>query len=251
MRQIIIAGNWKMNLSLPEGLNYLQDFETLINGKTFENKSIYIFPPYTHLKSFMDSRIDERIKIGAQNCHQEVSGAFTGEISAPIINSLGCKSVIIGHSERRKYFNETSEVLLKKIEIALHYGLEVFFCCGELLEQRKSGSHFKIVEKQLSETIFKLSEEDLKNLIIAYEPVWAIGTGETASPQQAQEMHEHIRNLLKSKFNDQLASNIHILYGGSVKPSNSKELFDQKDIDGGLIGGASLNPNDFFQILSA
>jgi len=192
-----------------------------------------------------------KIEVVAQNMHQAKNGAFTGEISADMLKNIGIKSVILGHSERRSYFGETDAILSEKVNTTLKNNMEAIFCFGELLEDRSSENHFKVVESQLKNGLFHLEASAWKNIVLAYEPVWAIGTGETASPQQAQEMHAFIRAIIKEKYNETLANNVSILYGGSVKPSNAEEIFSKPDVDGGLIGGAALNAQDFIAIIKA
>ena len=252
MRKKILAANWKMNKALQEGvklaIEIIQELNTLNDG----TKLVIICPPFIHLNHIAELLKDkENYKAGAQNCHHEVSGAFTGEVSAKMISSTGVDFVIIGHSERRQYFKETNGQLAKKVLLALENGLEPIFCCGETLKERKANDHKKIVEKQLSESLFHLNENQMRSTVIAYEPVWAIGTGEVASPRQAQEMHQHIREVISQRFGAEIAKEISILYGGSVKPNNAKEIFAQKDVDGGLIGGASLIASDFAAIYEA
>ena len=251
MRKTVVAGNWKMNVTLPEGQSFISDLKKYLAENKPRQVEVMIFPTFPLLPVLLHEAESSGIIIGAQNCHHEAKGAFTGEVSAAIIRSSGVKWVIAGHSERRKYFNEGNDLLASKIDMAFHYGLNVVYCCGETIEERKAGNHKEIIRKQISEGLFHLTSEDLKNLIIAYEPVWAIGTGETASPAQAQEMHEFIRGLIREKYGEETAEEIHILYGGSVKPENAGELFSRKDIDGGLIGGASLKTEDFTQIITA
>ena len=199
-----------------------------------------------------DLLTQESVNEGAtQNMHQAKNGAFTGEISAAMLNDVGVKSVILGHSERRSYFGEDDQILTEKVASALENNLEIIFCFGESLQDRKSENHFKVVESQLKNVVLSLSASSWKHIVLAYEPVWAIGTGETASPEQAQEMHAYIRSLLVSTYGSTVAENVSILYGGSVKPTNAKEIFSKEDVDGGLIGGASLKASDFTGIISA
>ncbi len=247
MRKQIVAGNWKMNTNYPEALD-------LITAIVKESKNIpeevalYVAPPFVHLSDAYKILKESTIKLGAQNCSWENSGAYTGEVSASMLKSVGCSFVILGHSERRKYFNEDGAVLTKKVGQALDNHLQPVFCCGEQLEERESGKQEEVVEKQLEEVVFTLSKEQFQKIIIAYEPVWAIGTGRTASPEQAQEMHAFIRKLVAKKYGEDIAGDLSILYGGSCKPGNAKELFAQEDVDGGLIGGASLKADDFIAI---
>ena len=252
MRKLIVAGNWKMNTGIEEGTKLASEINTYLSSKNLpSNKRVIISPPYTHLYPISKIINPSLITLGAQNCACTENGAYTGEISAQMLQELGVKLVIIGHSERRQYFNETSEILLKKIKLALKYGLEIIFCVGEALKERENKTYFDVIESQIKETLFNLSENEIKKIIIAYEPVWAIGTGKTATPEEAQEMHEFIRKLIKSKFGEQISEEISILYGGSCKPGNAKEIFGKKDVDGGLIGGASLKAQDFEKIIEA
>lgn len=249
MRKKIVAGNWKMNLDLSETEFLITELkEYLPNEPVVE---IILAPPFTNLYSVFSAFRETPVKIAAQNMHQEDSGAFTGEISAKMLKSVGAKCVILGHSERREYFGETNAMLAQKTDTALKNEMTVIFCVGELLEHRRKHTHFHQVEKQLKEALFHLETEAWKNIIIAYEPVWAIGTGETASPEQAQEMHAFIRKILASRYGDKISETVSILYGGSVKPTNAQNIFSQKDVDGGLIGGASLKGADFAEIVMA
>jgi triosephosphate isomerase len=252
MRLPIVAGNWKMNTGIEEGTKLAEDINKYLSSKTLpENKKVIIAPPFTHL--FPVSRVIDPSKIilAAQNCASTENGAFTGEVSAKMLQEIGVKTVILGHSERRLYFKEDSETLLKKVKIALKYNLDIIFCVGESLEQRENNKHFDVIKEQISETVLKLNKDEFKKVIIAYEPVWAIGTGKTATPDQAQEIHEFIRNQIKEKFDENVANDTTILYGGSCKPSNAKEIFSKKDVDGGLIGGAALKCDDFSKIIDA
>ncbi len=251
MRQKIIAGNWKMNMTLPEGSNFLHDLKSNLQDVSTSGISVIILPSYPFIPTLADESAGTVIEIGGQNCHQEVNGAYTGEVSAPMLKSAGASYVVIGHSERRQYFQEKGEVLAQKIDIAQHYGLTPIYCCGETLDERNRGESEKVVKEQFSGEVLHLSENNFKNLIIAYEPVWAIGTGENASPEQAQEMHASIRNLIKQNYGESTSESIAIIYGGSVKPQNAGDLFSLRDVDGGLIGGASLNPANFTEILKS
>jgi triosephosphate isomerase (TIM) len=251
MRKKIVAANWKMNLTLEEGKKLVDDI--LVNLPTLtETRRVVIGAPFIHLQQTA-SQLDEyeHIYAGGQNCHSEVSGAYTGEISAAMLHSAGVHYVIIGHSERRQYFKEDDATLVKKIEQALANNLEVIFCCGESLEVRDAGKHFELVEKQIQAALFNFSDEQLAKIAIAYEPIWAIGTGRTASSQQAQDMHAQIRSVIKSKYGEQVAADTTILYGGSCNASNAAELFACPDVDGGLIGGASLKADSFLAIVNA
>ncbi len=251
MRQTIIAGNWKMNMTLPEGSSFMHDFKPKCEASNLEEKKVIIIPPFPLVPKLAGEASGSPVYIGGQNCHQENKGAYTGEVSAPMLKSAGADYVIIGHSERRQYFQEKGELLAHKIDMARHYGLTPIYCCGETLQERNRGDSEKVVKEQLSAEIFHLSEDAVQELIIGYEPVWAIGTGETATPAQAQEMHSTIRQLIEKKYKNTTADNSHIIYGGSVKPGNAGDLFAQPDVDGGLIGGASLNPDNLIEILKA
>ena len=212
---------------------------------------VIVAPSYTHLDQSIQMLKGTQISVAAQNMNAASSGAFTGEVSAAMLKSIGVNSVIIGHSERRSLYHESDEILNNKVKSAIESDMEIIFCFGEELDDRKSGQQFEIINKQLSSTLFNMSELDWKKIVLAYEPVWAIGTGETASPSQAQEMHAYIRKIISNRYNDNLANNVSILYGGSVKPSNVKEIFKGSDVNGGLIGGASLNADDFMAIVNA
>ena len=246
MRKNIVAGNWKMNKTFPEGLELIQ--QILNQADTLKDVDLIVVPPFILTAEASKILKESNIKLGAQNCSKHNEGAYTGEISARMIKSTGAEFVIIGHSERRKYFKETNEIINEKIKLALESGLKTIVCCGEVLEQRESEEHFQIVNKQIKEMFEGINAESFKNIIIAYEPVWAIGTGKTATPDQAQEMHSFIREKIKNSYGSQVANDLSILYGGSCKPSNAKELFTNPDVDGGLIGGASLKANDFIEI---
>ena len=247
-RKKIVAGNWKMN-------NGLQETEILINELLAETNhsgcEVMVAPSFVSLKTAIDSLIDNDIEVVSQNVHQSNDGAYTGEVSAKMLSSIGIKTTIIGHSERREYFSETHEILKNKVDISLQNSIKIIFCFGEELKDRKTNNHFNIISNQISESLFHLSSSDWNNIILAYEPIWAIGTGETASSDQVQEMHSFIRNFIAQKYSDELAQKISILYGGSVKPNNAKEIFSMIDVDGGLIGGASLKSKDFFSIVNS
>lgn len=248
MRKQIVAGNWKMNKTLNGGLELCNSINKLV-GET--NKEVIVAAPYIHLASLVSTCANTPIKIAAQNCHQEISGAYTGEVSASMLSDIGVTYVILGHSERRAYNGEDNALLAKKVDAALAQGLKVIYCCGETLAERNSNGHFDLVSNQITEGLFHLDSAKLEQVVVAYEPVWAIGTGETATSAQAQEMHAHIRKTLADKYGNELAMNTSILYGGSCKPSNAVELFSQEDVDGGLIGGASLKAEDFVSIIKA
>ena len=248
MRKQIVAGNWKMN-------NDLAQTEALITALKNQTKTtdaeVMIAPTATNLWQAYNSLKDSKIEVIAQNMHFAENGAYTGEISASMLKSIGVNTVILGHSERREYFNETDELLAKKVDAALAKGMRVIFCFGEELADRKAGKEEVVVGSQIKNALFHLAPADFQNIILAYEPVWAIGTGETASPEQAQDMHAFIRKTLADKYGNDIADEVSILYGGSVKPANAEEIFSKPDVDGGLIGGASLNADDFFAIVNA
>ena len=248
-RRQIVAGNWKMNTTIAEGTTLVGQ---IANGHRSSDVLTILAVPFTHIFA-LQKRISVKSKIilAAQNCHHKNSGAFTGEISASMLASMKVPYVIIGHSERREYNHEDNSLLALKLRTALDSGIKVIFCCGEGLEIRKAGTHINHVKVQLVEALFQLDAKEMKNIVIAYEPIWAIGTGETASPAQAQEMHAAIRLMLLKKYGKRVAENTSILYGGSVKGNNAKELFSQPDVDGGLVGGASLNGEEFVQIINS
>ena len=252
MRKNIVAGNWKMHKTLTESQALTTEIRGVIRDEYRSNNAEIIICP-TNLAIASISKLVEGsgIKVGAQNCHFETQGAFTGEVSANMLVAAGATHVIIGHSERRQYFNENNELLSKKNKASLAAGLTVLYCVGETLQERESDTHWGIIEAQITEGLAGLNSSDMERMVIAYEPVWAIGTGKTASADQAQEVHAFIRNLLDTRFGAAVAENVSILYGGSVKPDNAKELFAMNDIDGGLIGGASLKARDFFDIVQA
>ncbi|MBW7868464.1 MAG: triose-phosphate isomerase [Brumimicrobium sp.] len=245
MRKKIVAGNWKMNLTYEEALELHSAIEASLSNITCE---VYHFVPSIYLKSIIDQK--KQVQVGAQNAHPQPKGAFTGEVSMQQIKTLGSSAVLIGHSERRLLFNETDIFLKEKVDAAIQNQLTVFFCCGESLQQREQDAHEEVIAHQLNNSLFHLSESDFKNIIIAYEPIWAIGTGKTATSEQANAMHKHIRNLIQHKYSLETAEATTILYGGSCNPTNAQELFSKSDIDGGLIGGASLKSNDFLSIIS-
>ena len=250
MRKNIVAGNWKMNKTLQEGLELAKGIEATLAGKT-PNCDVIIGTPFIHLASVVDAIDTNKIGVAAENCADKASGAYTGEVSAQMVASTGAKYVILGHSERRAYYHETPEILKEKTILALANGLTPIFCIGEVLEEREAGKHFDVVKAQIEESLFNLSAEDFGKIILAYEPVWAIGTGKTATAEQAQEMHAFIRKTIADKYGNEVAENCSILYGGSCKPSNAKELFANKDVDGGLIGGAALEVDSFMGIINA
>ena len=248
MRKKIVAGNWKMNNNKSETAELIQALKSLSFSTDVR---VMIAPAFTHLAQAEELTQGGRIEVLAQNMNANDSGAFTGEISAKMLHSIGINKVILGHSERRAYYNETDAGLKQKVKKALTYDMEVVFCFGEELDQRKAGSHFEVVQSQLETVLFDLNSTEWSNIILAYEPVWAIGTGETASPEQAQDIHAFIRGLIASKYDEDLAHDISILYGGSIKPANASAIFSQPDVDGGLIGGASLNAEDFIAIIQS
>src|SRR5680860_159935 len=248
MRSKIVAGNWKMNKNLAETEALLTELAAKLPDTQAE---VMVAPTFVSLQSAVKQLESSTIEVIAQNMHFAESGAYTGEISADMLLDIDIDTVIIGHSERRAYFGETDEILAKKVKMALKKNMRVMFCFGEELEDRKSENHFKVVESQLKNTLFSLDASAWTNIILAYEPVWAIGTGETASPEQAQEMHAFIRKTITEAYDTAIANNVSILYGGSVKPANAEEIFSKPDVDGGLIGGASLVADDFVAIIKA
>lgn len=250
MRTKVIAGNWKMFMNLSESVELISGIKNLLSNKEIKSKVI-IAPPYTNLETANTLIKDSIINLAAQNMYFENQGAFTGEISASMLKSVGCKYVILGHSERRTIFKESDELINKKIIQALNNDLLPIFCIGETLEERENNETFEVVKRQIENGLTSVSEESLNKIIIAYEPVWAIGTGKTATPAQAQEVHEYIRKLIAQLYSNQAAEELIIQYGGSVKPENAKELLHQKDIDGALVGGACLKADSFVQIIEA
>lgn len=250
MRKKIVAGNWKMNTTLQEGVQLAKDVNDAL--KNYDAKcDVIIAVPFTHLAPVSDVIDHSKLGLGAENCADHIKGAYTGEVSAPMVASTGAKYVILGHSERRQYYGETSETLKEKVKLALANGLTPIFCIGEVLEERENGTYNEVVKAQIEEALFDLSAEDFSKLILAYEPVWAIGTGKTATDEQAEDMHAHIRKVIADKYGNEVAENTSILYGGSCKPSNAKALFAKPDVDGGLIGGASLDAASFMGIVEA
>ncbi|MDJ0644926.1 MAG: triose-phosphate isomerase [Flavobacteriaceae bacterium] len=251
MRKKIVAGNWKMNLNKEASLALVNGISDGLPGLS-DMVRVIVAPPFVNIPYIQDaSNRNARVEVAAQNMHFAESGAYTGEVAADMLQAIGINTVILGHSERREYFKEDAHLLTKKVEQALEHKMEVIFCFGEKLEDRQGGNHFDIVREQLSDSLFHLNDVDWDNIILAYEPVWAIGTGETASPEQAQEMHAFIRNLIEQHYDDEVADRVSILYGGSVKPANAKEIFSKPDVDGGLIGGASLKTEDFLAIINS
>jgi len=250
MRKKIVAGNWKMNKTYEEGLSLFSEVVNMVKDEVRGNQEVIVCTPFIHLSSVAKlSQGVSNVKIGSQNIHQAESGAYTGEISASQVKSVGAEYTILGHSERRAYFGETDELLAEKVNAALKYDLKPIFCIGETKEERESGKFFDIIKNQLDRGVFHLSKEAFANIVLAYEPVWAIGTGLTASPEQAQEVHAFIRQAIADKYDAETAESTTILYGGSCNPSNAATLFAQQDIDGGLIGGASLKSRDFLEIV--
>ena len=251
MRKQIVAGNWKMNKNIQESIQLANEVVANVQDLTLNNTRVIVTPTFVNLTEVVRATDGSAVEVAAQNMHQAKSGAFTGEISAEMLTSIGLKTVILGHSERREYFGETDAILAEKVNAALENNLEVIFCFGEVLEDRKSDNHFNVVESQIKNGLFHLEASAWENIVLAYEPVWAIGTGETASPEQAQEMHAFIRKIVADKYTTEVAENVSILYGGSVKPSNAKEIFSKEDVDGGLIGGAALNAEDFIALVKS
>ena len=248
MRKNIVAGNWKMNNDLAQTESLIADLKK--QSKT-TNAEVMVAPTFTNLYKAFEALQETDIEVVAQNMHFAENGAYTGEISASMLKSVGVETVILGHSERREYFNETDELLAKKVDAALANEMRVIFCFGEELADRKAGNEENIVGNQIKNALFHLKAWDYKNIVLAYEPVWAIGTGETASPEQAQDMHAFIRKTIADQYGYEIANDVSILYGGSVKPANAVEIFSKPDVDGGLIGGAALNADDFFAIVNA
>ncbi len=249
MRKKIVAGNWKMHLTLPEALELAGGLKADIS--IHENVEVIVAPSFPFLHPVCEILKGSSIGVAAQNMHWAESGAFTGEVSASMLLSVGVDKVILGHSERRRYFGENEEVLQKKIKVALNNDMQVIYCVGETLSDREAGIHFDIVQRQITDVLSGLSQAEWKHMVIAYEPVWAIGTGRTATPGQAQEMHKFIRQTVAETTGEEVAQGLRILYGGSVKPANAAEIFARPDVDGGLIGGASLKAEDFLSIIQA
>lgn len=250
MRKNIVAGNWKMNTTVPEGVKLASEVNAALAGIT-PKCDVVIGVPFTHLTAVKAVIDIEKLGLAAENCADHVKGAYTGEVSAAMVASTGANYVILGHSERRQYYGETAETLKEKTGLALENGLTPIFCIGEVLEERENGTYFDVIKAQIVDSLFHLSAEDFGKIVLAYEPVWAIGTGKTATADQAQEIHAFIRGLLTEKYGAQVADDCTILYGGSCKPSNAKELFEKPDVDGGLIGGAALDAESFMGIVTA
>ena len=248
MRKKIVAGNWKMNNNKSETTDLIESLKKLIFSSQVR---VMISPAFTHLAQAKEMTTESHLEVAAQNMNASKSGAFTGEISASMLQSIGVNLVILGHSERRAYYNESDLALKDKVTAALKNDMEVIFCFGEQLSDRKSNNHFDVVKSQLSSALFDLNSKAWSKIILAYEPVWAIGTGETATPDQAQEMHAYIRSIIAKKYDQSLADAVSILYGGSVKPANASAIFSQRDVDGGLIGGAALKADDFYAIVQS
>lgn len=249
MRKNIVAGNWKMNLDYEQGLSLFSEIVNMVKDEVVGNQEVVVCSPAIHLHSLRQLTNSNKVSVGAQNIYQAESGAYTGEVSAAQVRSTGAEYVILGHSERRAYFDETDEVLAEKVNVALKNSLKPIFCIGETKDQREAGEFFNVIQEQLEKGVFHLSASEFAKVVLAYEPVWAIGTGLTASPEQAQEVHAFIRNSIAKAYTDEVAEATTILYGGSCNPTNAKELFSQTDIDGGLIGGASLKSRDFLDIV--
>jgi triosephosphate isomerase (TIM) len=252
MRKKIVAGNWKMNMDYTSGMSLFSEVLNMVNDEVKGDQEVVVCPPFLYIHSLVQlAKNNAKIRVGAQNCHQESSGAFTGEISAGMLQSVGAKYVILGHSERRQYYGENNQTLVPKVKAVLNAGLKPIFCIGETLEERNGNVHFDLIKTQLEEGVFHLTSEEFSNVVIAYEPVWAIGTGVTATSEQAQEIHAFIRKEIAAKYGAQVADDTTILYGGSCNSKNAAELFSQTDIDGGLIGGASLKSRDFTDIVKS
>ena len=249
MPETIVAGNWKMNMTLPEAESFLMDLKANLPQDATRQVRVITLPPFPLLAPMADQIRGTGIHVGAQNCHQANSGAYTGEVSAPMLTSVGAEYVIIGHSERRQYFEEGGSLIGHKIDMAMHYGLTPIYCCGETQEQRDNGHSEKVVQEQIKEELCHLDKAELKQVVIGYEPVWAIGTGKNATPEDAEAMHKAIRRYITKQYDDTTAEEIPIIYGGSVKPGNARDLFSRPNINGGLIGGASLNPDNFIEII--
>lgn len=252
MRKKIVAGNWKMNKTADEAKALLSEVVNMVKDEVTADVTVVLCPPAVYLTTFRQYiPAGGRVALGAQNCHEKASGAYTGEISAPMLQSIGIEYVILGHSERRQYFSETNAQLAEKVNIALENGLTPIFCCGESRDLRENGDYNGFVKDQLTDSLFHLSAESFARVVIAYEPIWAIGTGLTASSAQAQDMHFEIRQHIAGQYGDEIAQNTTILYGGSANAGNAAELFAQPDVDGGLIGGASLKSREFTNVVKA
>lgn len=250
MRKKIVAGNWKMNTTLQEGISLAKEINASLEADK-PNCEVVVCTPFIHLASVAGVLNADLVKLGAENCADKEKGAYTGEVSAAMVKSTGAEYVILGHSERRAYYGETAEILKEKVNLALANGLKIIFCIGEVLEEREADKQNEVVGAQIEGSLFDLTVEQLKDVVLAYEPVWAIGTGKTATAEQAEEMHAFIRETIAAKFGAEAADNISILYGGSCKPSNAKEIFSKPNVDGGLIGGAALKADSFKGIIDA
>jgi len=250
MRKNIVAGNWKMNTTVAEGVQLAKEVNEAVAAAGELKCDVVIGVPFTHLTAVKDVIDIEKVGLSAENCANKEKGAYTGEVSAAMVASTGANYVILGHSERREYYNETPEILKEKVDLALANGLKIIFCCGESLELRNAGTYEEFIKAELKDSLFHLSAEEFANIVIAYEPIWAIGTGVTATSDQAEEVHAFIRSFLAEKYGETVANDTTILYGGSCKPSNAPELFAKPNIDGGLIGGASLKAADFMGIVT-
>ena len=251
MRKNIVAGNWKMNTTVAEGVQLAKEVNEAVAAAGELKCDVVIGVPFTHLTAVKDVIDIEKVGLSAENCANKEKGAYTGEVSAAMVASTGANYVILGHSERREYYNETPEILKEKVDLALANGLKIIFCCGESLELRNAGTYEEFIKAELKDSLFHLSAEEFANIVIAYEPIWAIGTGVTATSDQAEEVHAFIRSFLAEKYGETVANDTTILYGGSCKPSNAPELFAKPNIDGGFIGGASLKAADFMGIVTA
>lgn len=251
MRKKIVAANWKMNKSFGEAEELITDIASALEGMELKDAEVILCPPFVYLEMATDIGAESKFRVGAQNINDHDSGAFTGEISAVMLHSLGVEYVIIGHSERRQHFKEDHEFLAGKINAAIRNQIQPIFCCGEVLQEREAGIHFATVKKQLKDSLFHLAPEHFQQVVIAYEPVWAIGTGINATPLQAQEMHSFIRERIAEHYDRQIADNTTILYGGSCNSKNAGELFIQPDVDGGLIGGSSLIATEFIAVITS
>ncbi|MDE7074402.1 MAG: triose-phosphate isomerase [Odoribacter sp.] len=251
MRKKIVAGNWKMNKTLQGGVELAKEVNEKVKAAAATNVTVIVGTPFIHLSEVTKTVDKSLIAVSAQNCATEASGAYTGEVSAAMVASTGCRYVILGHSERRSYYGETDEILVKKVTRALENNLDVIFCVGEVLAEREANKHFDVVKSQLVNGLFHLPAEQFARIVVAYEPVWAIGTGKTATSAQAEEMHAFIRKTIAEKYSQTTADATSILYGGSCNAKNADELFSQPDVDGGLIGGASLKADDFLAIINA
>ena len=251
MRKNIVAGNWKMNTTVAEGVQLAKEVNEAVAAAGELKCDVVIGVPFTHLTAVKDVIDIEKVGLSAENCANKEKGAYTGEVSAAMVASTGANYVILGHSERREYYNETPEILKEKVDLALANGLKIIFCCGESLELRNAGTYEEFIKAELKDSLFHLSAEEFANIVIAYDPIWAIGTGVTATSDQAEEVHAFIRSFLAEKYGETVANDTTILYGGSCKPTNAPELFAKPNIDGGLIGGASLKAADFMGIVTA